>query len=64
MLVLQGHEHRVTCAAYAPDGRTLAPGGHDGTVRLWDVAFAPDGMTIAAAGLRGAVICDVDEGVW
>jgi WD40 repeat protein len=38
MLVLRGHEHRVTCVAYAPDGLTLASGSFDGTVRLWDLA--------------------------
>jgi WD40 repeat protein len=35
---LDGHEGKVTCLAYAPDGTLLVSGGHDRTVRLWDVA--------------------------
>jgi WD40 repeat protein len=35
---LEGHTDEVLCVAYAPDGQTLATGGLDGTVRLWDVS--------------------------
>jgi WD40 repeat protein len=35
---LRGHERKVTCLAFAPEGRWLASGSYDTTVRLWDVA--------------------------
>ena len=34
---LRGHQNTVDCVAFSPDGRLLATGSHDRTIRLWNV---------------------------
>lgn len=33
----QGHSNNMTCVSYSLDGQTLATGGEDGKVKLWNV---------------------------
>ena len=41
--MLQGYTDSVRAIAFSPDGATLAYGGVDQTVRLWDVASGASG---------------------
>ena len=39
----QGHEDPITCAVFAPSGKTLATSSYDGTALVWDTArFMPE----------------------
>src|SRR5262245_35631260 len=43
---LKGHKAQVCSVAYSPDGKTLASGSHDKTIKLWDARTGKERATL------------------
>ena len=46
MLTLKGHSKRVSSVAFSPNGKRLASGGWDNTVKLWNTADGTELLTL------------------
>ena len=49
---LSGHTNNIYALAFSPDGKTLASGSMDQTVKLWDTATGQLRETIVPQGRR------------
>ncbi len=56
---LKGHTDKIKALAFTPNGRTLASGGEDGTVRIWDVSTGTQ-MFNLPLGKTGALAITAD----
>ena len=54
------HHGHVSAAAFAPDGKTLASGGYDNEVRLWDAADGRELRLLKHGGWVRAVVWSTD----
>jgi len=52
---LRGHTTRVWRAAFAPDGKTLATGDENGTVKFWNTTLPSDDNVFARNNGEGSV---------
>ena len=38
MLTLKGHSDIVLSVSFSPDGKRIVSGGHDKTLKVWDIS--------------------------
>src|SRR5581483_1821318 len=64
-LVLQtGHASRVECLSFSPDGRLLASGSADATIRLWDTGTGHELRVLTGQGAGVTAVGFSPDGRW
>ncbi|MCE3016477.1 MAG: protein kinase domain-containing protein [Pirellula sp.] len=61
-LVLRGHEGTVYCECFSPDGKLLASGGQDETIRIWDVGTGREVKVLKGHDSPVTNVCFTEDG--
>jgi eukaryotic-like serine/threonine-protein kinase len=64
LATLSGHEQTVTCTAFSPDGKRLATGSLDGTVRIWNVSAHENTATLRVTSNKVWSVGFTPDGKW
>jgi WD40 repeat protein len=61
-LRLRGHNDWVTCVAFHPQGKRLASGSYDKTVKIWDLATGLEAFALRGFGQEVTAVAFAPEG--
>jgi Tol biopolymer transport system component len=61
-VTLKGHAEPVLSVTFSPDGKTLASGGADRCIKLWDVATGNNTVTLTGEGDRSMSVAFSPDG--
>jgi WD40 repeat protein len=61
-LVLSGHQKVIACIAVSPDGKKIASGSYDNTIKIWDSETGKETMTLTGYHSRTRCIAFSADG--
>jgi WD40 repeat protein len=62
LLTLEGHTGSVTCVCFSPDGKRMATGSVDQTVKLWDAATGQEVLSLRGHTAHVVSVCFSPDG--